>query len=110
MTREKIFATEMLSNRELDTIFGGNIFETRALARAVGVTVPLANGWGVNDEKYKKCIKELSLLLKQEFNIDATFDMIEKNAYSVTENSGKKSLTHIEVMKRVRSHYPQPAD
>ncbi len=44
LTREKIFATEMLTNKELDIVSGGNIFETRALARAVGITVPLANG------------------------------------------------------------------
>lgn len=110
MTNEKIFANEMLTDAELDTVSGGDIFETRALARAVKVTVPLANGWGLNKEQYKKSVDELTRLLKHEFNIDATFDINEKNTYIITEKSGKRSMTHLEVMKMVRSHYPQPAD
>ena len=110
MMNEKIFANEMLTDIELDTVSGGNIFESRALMRAVGIKVPRTTGWGVDEKEYKKSIAELDRLLKHEFNINATFDMLDKNKYTVTENSGTKALTHLEVMKRVRSHYPQPAD
>ena len=110
MTREKIFANEILNDAELGNVSGGNIFESRALMRAVGIKVPRTTGWGVDEKEYKKSIAELDRLLKHEFNINAAFDMYEKNEYTVTENSVSKKLTHLEVMKRVRSHYPQPAD
>ena len=110
MTNEKIFANETLTDAELDNISGGNIFESRALMRAVGIKVPRTTGWGVDEDEYKKSIGELNRLLKHEFNIEATFDMYEKNEYTITEKSSKRKMTHLEVMKMVRSHYPQPAD
>lgn len=52
MTNEKIFANEMLTDIELDTVSGGNIFESRALMRAVRIKVPRTTRWGVDEKEY----------------------------------------------------------